>query len=119
MHEIYPTLPWHVSFSYGKALQKTCIVTWMGEAANNGAAQAALKARCEANTAAVNGARSHRRSLLKPPPPPLPSHARWPSPASSLLPPPSSPAPLVGTYVAGTCASVGLDGNIAQAAGPY
>ena len=22
MHEIYPTLPWHVSFSYGKALQK-------------------------------------------------------------------------------------------------
>ena len=56
MHEIYPTLPWHVSFSYGKALQKTCIVTWMGEAANNGAAQAALKARCEANTAAVNGA---------------------------------------------------------------
>ena len=22
MHELYPTLPWHVSFSYGKALQK-------------------------------------------------------------------------------------------------
>jgi hypothetical protein len=21
-------LPWHLSFSYGKALQKTCIVTW-------------------------------------------------------------------------------------------
>merc|ERR1712130_700607 len=26
-----PNLPWHVSFSYGKALQKTCIVTWMGK----------------------------------------------------------------------------------------
>merc|ERR1712050_322545 len=23
-------LPWHLSFSYGKALQKTCIVTWLG-----------------------------------------------------------------------------------------
>merc|ERR1719310_1282919 len=25
------SLPWHVSFSYGKALQKTAIVTWMGK----------------------------------------------------------------------------------------
>merc|ERR1711904_682550 len=32
-------LPWHLSFSYGKALQKTCIVTWLGKAENNGAAQ--------------------------------------------------------------------------------
>merc|ERR550537_778868 len=60
MHELFPVLPWHVSFSYGKALQKTCIVTWMG--------QAALKARSAANTDAV-----------------------------------------LGKYVAGTCASVGLD----------
>merc|ERR1712232_1262672 len=29
MHQLYPRLPWHVSFSYGKALQKTCIVTWL------------------------------------------------------------------------------------------
>jgi fructose-bisphosphate aldolase class I len=78
MHEIFPVLPWHVSFSYGKALQKTCIVTWMGDAANNGAAQTALKNRSQANTDAI-----------------------------------------AGKYVAGTCASVGLDGNIAQAAGPY
>merc|ERR1712137_583414 len=28
-------LPWHLSFSYGKALQKTCIVTWMGSKDNN------------------------------------------------------------------------------------
>merc|ERR1719253_901419 len=32
-------LPWSVSFSYGKALQKTCIVTWMGQEANRTAAQ--------------------------------------------------------------------------------
>merc|ERR1719437_119145 len=31
-------MPWHLSFSYGKALQKTCIVTWMGLEANNEAA---------------------------------------------------------------------------------
>ena len=78
MHELFPNLPWHVSFSYGKALQKTCIVTWLGQKANEPAAQKALKARCAANTDAV-----------------------------------------FGKYKAGTCASVGLDGNIAQAAGPY
>jgi fructose-bisphosphate aldolase class I len=78
MHELFPTLPWHVSFSYGKALQKTCIVTWLGKKENEAAAQAALKARSAANSDAV-----------------------------------------FGKYVAGTCASVGLDGNIAQAAGPY
>merc|ERR1712127_621414 len=78
MHELYPTLPWHVSFSYGKALQKTCIVTWLGKASNEAAAQKALKARAGANGAA-----------------------------------------LAGKYKAGTCASVGTDGNIQQAAGPY
>merc|ERR1712137_315088 len=71
-------LPWHLSFSYGKALQKTCIVTWMGQEANIEAAQRALKARAHANSDAV-----------------------------------------FGTYVAGTCASVGTDGNVMQAAGPY
>lgn len=79
MNELFAgKLPWHLSFSYGKALQKTCIVTWLGKEENKEAAQKALKNRCAANTAAVNG-----------------------------------------KYVAGTCASVGLDGNIAGAAGPY
>jgi len=32
-------LPWSLSFSYGKALQKTTIVTWMGKNENNAAAQ--------------------------------------------------------------------------------
>merc|ERR1719261_2113047 len=64
-------LPWHLSFSYGKALQKTCIVTWLGKQENVAAAQKALKARSNANSDAV-----------------------------------------YGKYVAGTCSSVGTDGNI-------
>jgi len=71
-------MPWHLSFSYGKALQKTAIVTWLGKEENKAACQKALKARCAANTDAV-----------------------------------------LGTYVPGSCASVGTDGNIKQAAGPY
>jgi len=79
MNELYKAkMPWHLSFSYGKALQKTCIVTWLGKNENNAAAQAALKARSAANYDAV-----------------------------------------MGKYTAGTCASVGTDGNVKQAAGPY
>jgi len=79
MHKLYKNkLPWHLSFSYGKALQKTCIVTWMGKDENKEAAQKALKARSNANSDAV-----------------------------------------LGTYVAGSCASVGVDGNVKQADGPY
>merc|ERR1712118_528127 len=75
MNELYKgKLPWHLSFSYGKALQKTCIVTWMGKAENNGAAQTALLIRSKANSDA------------------------W-----------------KGKYVAGTCASVGVDGNVQMA----
>jgi len=71
-------LPWHLSFSYGKALQKTCIVTWMGKDENKSKAQQALKNRAAANSQAVSG-----------------------------------------KYQPGTCASVGTDGNIIGAAGPY
>ena len=78
MNELFPSLPWHLSFSYGKALQKTTLVTWMGKKENEDAAQKALKARAGANNDAV-----------------------------------------LGKYVAGTCASVGTDGNVNQAAGPY
>jgi len=78
MNELFPKLPWHLSFSYGKALQKTCIVTWLGKDENKSNAQTALKNRSAANTRAVEG-----------------------------------------KYVAGTCASVGTDGNIKGAAGPY
>merc|ERR1712232_1068027 len=71
-------LPWHLSFSYGKALQKTAIVTWLGKDENKAAFQKALKNRAAANSAAVNG-----------------------------------------KYVPRSCASVGTDGNIKGAAGPY
>merc|ERR1712137_1181356 len=71
-------MPWHLSFSYGKALQKTCIVTWLGKAENIEAAQKALKARSNANSDAT-----------------------------------------YGKYKAGSCSSVGTDGNVKQAAGPY
>jgi fructose-bisphosphate aldolase class I len=79
MNELFAgKLPWHLSFSYGKALQKTCIVTWMGKDENKAKAQTALKNRSKANTDAV-----------------------------------------MGKYKPGTCASVGTDGNIIGAAGPY
>merc|ERR1712087_572267 len=42
MNKRFPQLPWHLSFSYGKALQKTAIVTWLGKAENKAAAQKAL-----------------------------------------------------------------------------
>merc|ERR1712050_387541 len=71
-------IPWHLSFSYGKALQKTAIVTWMGKDENREVAQKALKARSNANSDAV-----------------------------------------YGKYKAGSCSSVGTDGNVKQAAGPY
>ena len=79
MNKMYKgKLPWHVSFSYGKALQKTCIVSWMGKDANVKVAQTALLNRCKANSEAQKGC-----------------------------------------YIAGTCASVGVDGNIIMAGGAY
>jgi fructose-bisphosphate aldolase class I len=85
MNELFPDLPWHLSFSFGKALQKTCIVTWAkgllggdGAAKYNAAAQKALGSRAKANFEAT-----------------------------------------LGKYVAGSCASVGADGNIQQAGGAY
>merc|ERR1711953_1061084 len=79
MNEHYKSkMPWHLSFSYGKALQKTTIVTWLGQDKNKEAAQKALKARSHANYDAV-----------------------------------------MGKYKPGSCASVGTDGNVKQAAGPY
>merc|ERR1712093_135444 len=55
MNQMYKgKMPWHLSFSYGKALQKTCIVTWLGKDENK-EAQKALKARCSANFDAVMG----------------------------------------------------------------
>merc|ERR1719440_2396651 len=78
MNKLFPKLPWHVSFSYGKALQKSTIVTWMCKEENVPAAQKMLLDRSKANSDATKG-----------------------------------------TYVKGTCASVGADGNVAMAGGAY
>ena len=47
--------PWHVSFSYARALQNSVLKTWKGEEANVQAAQEALIKRDKANSAAQLG----------------------------------------------------------------
>jgi bisphosphoglycerate-dependent phosphoglycerate mutase family 1 len=78
MNKMSKTTPWSVSFSYGKALQKTCIVTWMGKTENVAKAQEALLNRCKANSEACKG-----------------------------------------TYVRGSCASIGTAGNAEMQGGAY
>jgi len=78
MNKLFPSLPWSLSFSYGKALQKTTIVTWMGKNENNAAAQQTLTNRSKANSDATKG-----------------------------------------TYVPGSCASIGAAGNVEMQGGAY
>jgi len=78
MNKMHSKLPWSLSFSYGKALQKTCIVSWMGKTENIAKAQTALLNRSKANSEACKG-----------------------------------------TYKAGSCASVGVGGNIDMVGGAY
>merc|ERR1712205_258798 len=73
MNKMFPSLPWAVSFSYGKALQKTAIVTWMGKDENVPAAQAALaraarrtRRRPRASTCRARARRSARRRTSPP-----------------------------------------------------
>jgi len=47
--------PWHVSFSYARALQNSVLKTWQGEPANVEAGQKALLKRAAANSAAQLG----------------------------------------------------------------
>eukprot|EP00252_Welwitschia_mirabilis_P003931 TRINITY_DN1400_c0_g1_i1.p1 TRINITY_DN1400_c0_g1~~TRINITY_DN1400_c0_g1_i1.p1 ORF type:complete len:392 (+),score=81.10 TRINITY_DN1400_c0_g1_i1:164-1339(+) len=47
--------PWHVSFSYARALQNTCLKTWQGKPENVEAAQKALLIRAKANSLAQLG----------------------------------------------------------------
>jgi len=55
MNKLFKNLPWSVSFSYGKALQKTCIVTWLGKDENVEKAQKAILNRAKANSEACKG----------------------------------------------------------------
>lgn len=41
--------PWSLTFSYGRALQQSCLKAWLGQDANIPAAQAVLLARAKAN----------------------------------------------------------------------
>merc|ERR1719181_1242712 len=47
--------PWHVSFSYARALQNSVLKTWQGLEENKEAAQAALMVRAKANSKAQLG----------------------------------------------------------------
>merc|ERR1712159_943899 len=47
--------PWHVSFSYARALQNTVLKTWQGKADNVKQAQEALLKRAKANSQAQLG----------------------------------------------------------------
>ena len=47
--------PWRLTFSYGRALQQSCLKAWLGKTENVGAAQAALMVRAKANSEASLG----------------------------------------------------------------
>lgn len=49
------SVPWSLSFSYGRALQKSCLQAWKGNPAKKKAAQEALLLRAKANSAAQLG----------------------------------------------------------------
>jgi fructose-bisphosphate aldolase class I len=78
MNALHPRLPWALSFSYGKALQKIALVVWMGKDENKAKAQQALLDRAKANSEAAKG-----------------------------------------TYVKGSCASIGTAGNVQGQGGAY
>jgi fructose-bisphosphate aldolase class I len=47
--------PWHLSFSYGRALQASCLAAWQGKKENWKAAQEAFLLRAKANSEATKG----------------------------------------------------------------
>ncbi|PKL43129.1 MAG: fructose-bisphosphate aldolase class I, partial [Candidatus Riflebacteria bacterium HGW-Riflebacteria-2] len=56
--------PWHVSFSYGRALQAPVLATWKGQESNMGAAQKMLLKRCRLNALASDG--KYSQAMEKP-----------------------------------------------------
>ena len=55
MNAKFAPAPWKLSYSYGRALQQSCLKTWQGDARNVSAAQAVLLERAQANSAACAG----------------------------------------------------------------
>jgi fructose-bisphosphate aldolase, class I len=56
MNAKFGPTPWKLSFSYGRALQQSCLKAWKGDQANVATAQAILLERARANSAACAGA---------------------------------------------------------------
>ena len=48
-------LPWHLTFSYGRALQENALSAWGGKAADLDAGQQALSIRAKLNSLAAAG----------------------------------------------------------------
>ena len=55
MNAKFAPAPWKLSYSYGRALQQSCLKAWQGDARNVSAAQAVLLERAQANSAACAG----------------------------------------------------------------
>lgn len=55
MNKLDTIKPWSLTFSYGRALQQSCLKAWKGDKANVAAAQAELLKRAKANSEAQQG----------------------------------------------------------------
>ena len=55
MNALFPQAPWHLSFSYSRALQEPVMECWGGKAANRDAARAVFQKRCRLAAAAALG----------------------------------------------------------------
>merc|ERR1719498_368402 len=55
MNVLDTSKPWTLTFSYGRALQATCLKTWGGKPENKEAAQKVLMERAQANSLAQLG----------------------------------------------------------------
>ena len=55
MNNIYPDLPWQLSYSFGRALQQEALQAWMGKPENVKAAQNVFIARAKKVSRARDG----------------------------------------------------------------
>lgn len=63
MNRLYPNLPWHLSFSYGRALQAPSLHAWQGKRENVDKAKLALTKRAKLNSAASQGQYAQKMEL--------------------------------------------------------
>ncbi len=57
--------PWNLSFSFGRALQEECILSWQGKVANVSLAQAKLLERARLNSSACLGTHSQSHTQVE------------------------------------------------------